>query len=101
MESILTDENIQSAVEQVRKNKGAPGIDGMTTDQLMQHMKEHWHELRRQLVEGTYRPQPVRRVGIPKPSGGVRELGIPTVVDRAIQYAILQGSHTRVRPGLL
>ena len=99
MESILTDENIQSAVEQVRKNKGAPGIDGMTTDQLMQHMKEHWHELRRQLVEGTYRPQPVRRVGIPKPSGGVRELGIPTVVDRAIQYAILQALTPVFDPG--
>lgn len=90
MEAIVEDGNIKSAVEQVRRNNGAPGVDSMAADELGQYMKEHWYEVKQQIIEGKYRPQPVRRVAIPKPSGGVRELGIPTALDRAIQYAILE-----------
>lgn len=90
MEAIVADGNIYNAIEQVRRNKGAPGVDGMTADELGEYMKEHWDEIKRQLIEGRYIPQPVRRVAIPKQSGGVRELGIPTAIDRAIQYAFLE-----------
>jgi len=75
---------------QVRRNKGAAGIDGMSVDDLPNYLKEHWPAIRAQLLDGTYKPQPVRRVEIPKASGGVRLLGIPTVLDRLIQQAVMQ-----------
>ncbi len=89
-EDVLSTQNIARALRRVEQNGGAPGEDGMTTAQLRAHVDAHWPEIRRQLDSGTYRPQPVRRVKIPKPGGGVRELGVPTVLDRLIQQAILQ-----------
>lgn len=90
MEAICAPDNIEVAVRAVRRNKGAPGIDGITVKQLPKVLAQHWPEIERQLLEGRYRPQPVRRVQIPKPDGGTRNLGIPTVTDRVIQQAILQ-----------
>jgi RNA-directed DNA polymerase len=90
MESILERNNMRRALEQVRRNKGAPGADGMTVDALASHLKKHWPAIRAQLLDGTYQPQPVRRVEIPKASGGTRLLGIPCVIDRLIQQAALQ-----------
>jgi RNA-directed DNA polymerase len=90
MEVICRRENLQAALKRVMSNKGGPGVDGMTVQQLPEHLRQHWSELREQLLAGRYRPQPVRRVKIPKPSGGMRKLGIPTVVDRFIQQAVLQ-----------
>ena len=87
---VLERGNLQRALKQVRQNKGAPGIDGMSVDELPHYLKEHWLEIRAQLIAGTYRPQPVKRVEIPKPDGKKRPLGIPTVVDRFIQQAIAQ-----------
>jgi group II intron reverse transcriptase/maturase len=87
---VLERPNLQRALKQVRQNKGAPGIDGMSVDELPRHLKDHWLEIRDQLIAGTYRPQPVKRVEIPKPDGKKRPLGIPTVVDRFIQQAIAQ-----------
>jgi RNA-directed DNA polymerase len=83
-------DNMRAAFKRVKANKGAPGVDGLTVDELAAHLKVAWPEIRQQLLEGTYVPQPVRRVTIPKPTGGVRNLGIPTVVDRLIQQALLQ-----------
>ena len=82
--------NLQRALKQVRQNKGAPGIDGMTVDELPDYLRHHWPEIRTQLETGRYRPQPVKRVEIPKPDGKTRPLGIPTVLDRFIQQAIAQ-----------
>ena len=90
MEAIVARDNLKKALAQVKRNKGAPGIDGMTVVELTPHLKEHWPAIRAQLLDGTYRPQPVRRVEIPKPAGGMRALGIPTVLDRFIQQAALQ-----------
>jgi RNA-directed DNA polymerase len=91
MEEVLRRENLVQAYHRVRANKGAPGVDGMTVDDLKLYLKEHWPRIKEHLIAGTYQPQPVRRVDIPKPSGkGVRSLGIPTVLDRFIQQAILQ-----------
>ena len=91
MEEVLRRENLIRALRRVRSNKGAPGIDGMTVEELTAYLKEHWTRIREELLEGGYEPQPVRRVEIPKPNGGgVRPLGIPTVLDRLIQQAILQ-----------
>jgi RNA-directed DNA polymerase len=90
MEMIVERNNMRRALEQVRRNKGAPGADGMTVDTLASHLKEHWPAIRAQLLDGTYQPQPVRRVEIPKASGGTRLLGIPCVIDRLIQQAALQ-----------
>lgn len=87
---VLERENLQRALKQVRRNQGAPGIDGMTVDDLPDYLRHHWPALRAQLQSGTYRPQPVRRVEIPKPDGKTRPLGIPTVLDRFIQQAIAQ-----------
>lgn len=87
---VLERGNLQRALKQVRQNKGAPGVDGMTVDALPEYLKHHWPDLRAKLVAGTYRPQPVRRVDIPKPDGKMRPLGIPTVLDRFIQQAIAQ-----------
>jgi RNA-directed DNA polymerase len=90
MEAIVDRDNLRKALAQVRRNKGAPGVDGMSVDALALHLKDHWPELRAQLLEGSYKPQPVRRVDIPKASGGTRPLGIPTVLDRFIQQAVMQ-----------
>ena len=87
---VLERANLQRALKQVRQNKGAPGIDGMTVDELPEYLKQHWLEIRAQLEAGQYRPQPVKRVEIPKPDGKMRKLGIPTVLDRFIQQAIAQ-----------
>ncbi|WP_454649684.1 group II intron reverse transcriptase/maturase [Bradyrhizobium liaoningense] len=90
MEAVIERENLKTALAQVTRNKGAAGIDGMTVDELPAHLKEHWLTIRAQLLDGTYKPQPVRRVEIPKASGGLRPLGIPTVRDRFIQQAVMQ-----------
>jgi len=90
MEAICDPENIDAAARAVRRNKGAPGVDGMTVEQLPVVLERRWPEIARALVEDAYRPQPVKRAQIPKPDGGVRKLGIPTVIDRVIQQAILQ-----------
>jgi RNA-directed DNA polymerase len=90
MEDVVERENLKKALAQVKRNKGAAGIDGMSVDALPAHLKEHWPTIRAQLLDGTYQPQPVRRVEIPKASGGVRLLGIPTVLDRLIQQAVMQ-----------
>jgi RNA-directed DNA polymerase len=90
MEAIVERENLKQALAQVTHNKGAAGVDGMTVAALPAHLKEHWPTIRAQLLDGTYKPQPVRRVEIPKASGGTRLLGIPTVLDRFIQQAVMQ-----------
>jgi RNA-directed DNA polymerase len=90
MEAICDGENVEAAVRAVQRNKGAPGVDGMTVRQLPDALARLWPRIARALVEGCYRPQPVKRVRIPKPDGGERDLGIPTVIDRVIQQAILQ-----------
>jgi group II intron reverse transcriptase/maturase len=90
MEMVVRRPNLQTALKRVKSNKGSPGIDGMTVDELSVHLREHWEEIREQLLAGTYRPQMVKRQFIPKSGGGMRELGIPTVLDRFIQQALLQ-----------
>jgi len=90
MEEVCERENCKQALARVKANKGSAGVDGMTVEQLPEHLREHWPAIREELLSGTYRPQPVRRVEIPKPDGGVRKLGIPTVVDRFVQQAVLQ-----------
>src|SRR4030088_605432 len=90
MEAIVERDNLKKALTHVHRNKGAAGIDGMSLDALAPHLKEHWPAIRTQLLEGSYKPQPVRRVEIPKGSAGTRLLGIPTVLDRFIQQAVLQ-----------
>lgn len=90
MEEVVSRDNMIAAYDRVVSNKGAPGIDGMTVDQLESYLKEHWPRIREELLNETYRPQPVLKVEIPKPSGGTRTLGIPTVVDRLIQQALHQ-----------
>jgi RNA-directed DNA polymerase len=90
MEQICSHDNMHAAYKQVYANKGAPGIDGMTVWMLKSWLEEHRHTLIEQLMQGTYKPKPVRKVEIPKPQGGTRMLGIPTVVDRFVQQAIAQ-----------
>jgi group II intron reverse transcriptase/maturase len=90
MARVLSRDNLNRALKQVRRNKGAPGIDGMTVDALPDYLRQQWPAIRQQLLRQTYRPKPVRRVTIPKASGGSRPLGIPTVLDRFIQQAIAQ-----------
>ena len=90
MEQVVTQENATAAWLAVKRNGGAPGIDGMTTQQLRDHARKHWETIRAKLLSGTYVPSPVRRVEIPKPNGGVRLLGTPTVLDRWIQQMLLQ-----------
>ena len=77
----LTRENMQQALKRVKANKGAAGVDGLDIAQTIEHLRTHWPQIRQQLLQGRYRPSPVRRVTIPKPDGGQRELGIPTVTD--------------------
>ena len=89
-EAVFERENLRTALKRVESNKGAAGIDGMEVKDLSGYLKEHWKEVREALESGKYRPSPVRRVEIPKPDGGVRQLGIPTVLDRLIQQAIAQ-----------
>lgn len=90
MERVASLENLEQAVRKVRSNKGSPGVDGMTTRQLQGWFASNWRELQSQLLNGLYRPCEVRGVEIPKPGGGVRQLGIPTVLDRVVQQALLQ-----------
>jgi RNA-directed DNA polymerase len=90
MEEVCERENCKQALRRVKANKGSPGVDGMTVHELPGYLKQHWTTLREQLRTGTYKPQPVKRVEIEKPDGGVRKLGIPTVVDRFIQQAVMQ-----------
>jgi RNA-directed DNA polymerase len=90
LHAAFTRENLQRAFKRVRTNKGAAGVDGLDIDQTARLLTTAWPAIREQLLKGTYRPSPVRRVAIPKPDGGERELGIPTVVDRLIQQALLQ-----------
>lgn len=90
MEQAVARENMLAALQRVEQNGGAPGIDGMSVDDLRAHLKAHWERTKVALLADRYKPQPVRRVEIPKPDGGVRLLGIPSVVDRLIQQAILQ-----------
>ncbi len=87
---VLTRNNLNLAYLRVKRNKGAAGLDGMTVEDLLPYLKEHKEELVKQLAQGTYKPQPVKRVEIPKPNGGKRKLGIPTVVDRLVQQAVAQ-----------
>jgi RNA-directed DNA polymerase len=90
MEEVVERENLKEALKRVKANKGSPGVDGMTVHALADYLKEHWLAIREQLLSGTYKPQPVRRKEIDKPEGGVRKLGIPTVLDRLIQQAVMQ-----------
>jgi RNA-directed DNA polymerase len=90
MEEVCERENLKEALRQVKANKGSPGVDGMTVGGITDYLKQHWPAIREQLLSGTYEPRPVRRVEIPKPDGGVRKLGIPTVLDRFIQQAVMQ-----------
>lgn len=98
MSRVLERENLFRALTQVKRNKGAPGIDGLSVDALSGHLKEHWPGIKQALQEGSYRPQPVKRVEIPKPDGRKRKLGIPTVIDRLIQQAIAQVLQTIWEP---
>jgi RNA-directed DNA polymerase len=90
MEAVVERENLKKALARVKRNQGVAGIDGMHVDDLPAYLKEQWPTIRVQLLEGTYKPQAVRRVEIPKASGGTRPLGIPTVLDRFIQQAVMQ-----------
>ena len=90
MEEVCERENLKEALRQVKANQGSAGVDGMTVGGITDYLKQHWPTIRERLLNGTYEPQPVRRVEIPKPDGGVRKLGIPTVLDRFIQQAVMQ-----------
>jgi RNA-directed DNA polymerase len=90
MEEILDPENLRKALKRVKANKGSAGIDRMTVEQLPAYLKQHWPEIREQVQSGTYKPQPVLRVEIPKTDGGIRKLGIPVVVDRFLQQAVME-----------
>jgi RNA-directed DNA polymerase len=90
MEEVVRRENLVKALKRVQANKGSPGVDGMTVDELPGYLKEHWGRIRQEWLSGTYRPQTIKQELIPKPGGGTRKLGIPTVLDRFIEQAILQ-----------
>ena len=90
MEAVCERENLKAALRRVKANQGSPGVDGMTVVGIKDYLKQHWPAIREQLLNGTYEPKPVRRVEIPKPDGGVRKLGIPSVLDRFIQQAVMQ-----------
>jgi RNA-directed DNA polymerase len=98
-EKFLSRENLAAALRRVERNAGAPGVDGMQTTELRSWLHDDWPEVRAALDAGTYRPQPVRRATIPKPSGGERELGVPTALDRLIQQALSQGLTPVFDPG--
>ena len=99
MERVLSRPNLQAALQRVRRNKGSSGIDGMTVEELPKYLEEHWLAIREPLLAGRYRPQAVRRHQIPKSGGGMRDLGIPTVLDRFIQQALLQVLQPQFDPG--
>ena len=90
MERVVERGNLRAALARVKRNGGSPGVDGMTVEGLPGYLREQWPQIREALLAGTYQPQPVKRVEIPKPGGGVRKLGVPTVLDRFIQQAVLQ-----------
>ena len=90
MEQVVERVNALAALKRVKQNKGSPGVDGMTVDDLSPYLVTHWEMIREQLLAGTYPPQSVKRAEIPKPGGGTRQLGIPTVLDRFIQQCLLQ-----------
>ena len=94
----LSRENMAAAWKRVKANKGSAGVDGLTVEEAPEYLKTHWSRIRQELLNGTYRPQAVRRVEIPKPTGGMRELGIPTVLDRLIQQALLQVLQPMIDP---
>nr|WP_249813138.1 group II intron reverse transcriptase/maturase [Bradyrhizobium sp. 156] len=98
MEEVCDRENLERAWKRVKRNKGSPGVDGMTIDDAKAFLRQHWPNIRSQLLNGNYQPQPVKRVEIPKPDGGVRKLGVPCVVDRLIQQAVLQVLQERWDP---
>ena len=89
LEKILSNENMNLAYKKVCANKGAGGVDGVTIEQLSEYIKENWETIKEQINNRKYKPQPVRNIEIPKPNGGTRKLGIPTVMDRVIQQAIV------------
>ena len=95
---VLSRENMAAAWKRVKANKGSAGVDGLTIDETSEFLKIHWPRIRSEILSGTYRPQAVRRVEIPKPTGGMRELGIPTVLDRLIQQALLQVLQPMIDP---
>lgn len=98
MEEVIERENHREALRRVKANKGSPGVDGMTVEELEGYLEEHWPAIREQLLSGSYKPQPVKRVEIAKPGGGIRKLGIPTVLDRFIQQAVMQVLQPRWDP---
>src|SRR6266849_4634772 len=98
MEEVCGRENCRQALRRVKANKGSAGIDGMKVSELPGYLKQHWPALREQLLSGAYQPQPVRRVEIAKPDGGMRKLGIPTVLDRFVQQAVKQVLQRRWDP---
>jgi group II intron reverse transcriptase/maturase len=98
MDLVVANENVVTALKRVKQNKGSPGIDGMTVEELQPYLRENWREIRQQLLEGNYRPKPVKRQQIPKDGGGIRELGIPCALDRFLQQAILQVLQPRFDP---
>jgi RNA-directed DNA polymerase len=95
MEEVCNRENLKRALRRVKSNKGSPGTDGMTVGELPGYLRQHWPAIREQLLSGTYQPQPVKRVEIAKPEGGTRKLGIPTVLDRFVQQAVMQVLQSR------
>ncbi len=90
LDNILSRENVLEAYNQVKANKGSAGIDGITVEEIDNYLRQHWRPTKELIKQRKYKPQPVLRVEIPKPNGGVRQLGIPTVMDRMIQQAIVQ-----------
>ena len=98
LEAALTRENMVNAWKRVKANKGSAGVDGMTIQDAVGYLKSHWLRIKESLLEGTYRPGPVRRVMIPKSDGTERQLGIPTVLDRVIQQALLQVLQPQIDP---
>lgn len=98
MEEVSERENLKQALRRVEANRGSPGVDGMKVDELAGYLREHWPEIREHLLSGTYKPAPVKRVEIGKPEGGIRKLGIPTVLDRFIQQAVMQVLQRRWDP---
>src|SRR5207237_8598931 len=101
MEEICERENLKQALQQVKANKGSAGVDGMTVSGITDYLKQHWPAIREQLLSGTYEPKPVRRVEIPKPDGGVRKLGIPTVLGSICPAGGVAGSAEALGPDVL
>ncbi len=99
LEEVVERQNMRAAYQQVKRNAGAPGIDGMSVEELGPHLREEWPRIKEALLDERYEPQPVKRVEIPKPGGGMRQLGIPTVVDRLIQQALHQVMSRVFEPG--